>query len=185
MVSQHNAEDSDGESAERDESVSPAAASKNSVIADVSVDDSENDAVILEEADAEDKENLIGNVTSEPVVNAKTADVQIRTKGKPRITPAERRNLTERIQNAKTEDDIRTIQTEIRKYKRFEGRKNLRKAYKAKLRQIRHQDGTEKEITKYEEKFKKRMNKIINSDVYQDDSQYLNLKKLNDNSIFG
>lgn len=185
VVSQHNAEDSDCESAERDESVSPAAASKNSVIADVSVDDSENDAVILEEADAEDKENLIGNVTSEPVVNAKTADVQTRTKGKPRITPAERRNLTERIQNAKTEDDIRTIQTEIRKYKRFEGRKNLRKAYKAKLRQIRHQDGTEKEITKYEEKFKKRMNKIINSDVYQDDSQYLNLKKLNDNSIFG
>lgn len=107
------------------------------------------------------------------------------TKGKQEITPDVRMSLVQDIQNAKTEDDIKEIQRKIRQYKRFPGRKNLRRAYKAKLREIRHQDKAEAKAQKYEEKFNERMGKIMSSDIYKNDQNQLNLKKTKGNSIFG
>ena len=72
------------------------------------------------------------------------------TKGKQEITPDVRMSLVEDIQKAKEVDDIREIQRKIRQYKRFPGRKNLRRAYKAKLREIRHQDKPAAKAQKYE-----------------------------------
>ena len=107
------------------------------------------------------------------------------TKGKQEITPDVRMSLVEDIQKAKEVDDIREIQRKIRQYKRFPGRKNLRRAYKAKLREIRHQDKAEAKAQKYAEKFNERMDKIMSSDIYKNDQNQLNLKKLKGNSIFG
>ena len=107
------------------------------------------------------------------------------TKGKQEITPDVRMSLVEAIQSARTEDDIREIQRTIRQYKRFPGRKNLRRAYKAKLREIRHQDKAEAKAQKYAEKFNERMDKIMSSDIYKNDQNQLNLKKSKGNSIFG
>ena len=87
-------------------------------------------------------------------------------KEKREITPVERMELTEKIRKAKTRENIAEIQQEMRQYKVFQGRKNLRRAYKAKLRAIKHQDEP-----KYDEKFKKRMVKIENSKVYEQDSK--------------
>ena len=107
------------------------------------------------------------------------------TKGKQEITPDVRMSLVEDIQNAKEVSDIREIQRKIRQYKRFPGRKNLRRAYKAKLREIRHQDKAEAKAQKYAEKFNERMDKIMSSDIYKNDQNQLNLKKTKGNSIFG
>lgn len=107
------------------------------------------------------------------------------TKGKQEITPDVRMSLVEDIQNAKEVSDIREIQRKIRQYKRFPGRKNLRRAYKAKLREIRHQDKAEAKAQKYAEKFNERMDKIMSSDIYKNDQNQLNLKKSKGNSIFG
>ena len=107
------------------------------------------------------------------------------TKGKQEITPDVRMSLVEDIQKAKEVDDIREIQRKIRQYKRFPGRKNLRRAYKAKLREIRHQDKAAAKAQKYEYKFNERMNKIMSSDIYKNDQNQLNLKKSKGNSIFG
>ena len=107
------------------------------------------------------------------------------TKGKQEITPDVRMSLVEDIQNAKEVEDIRKIQRTIRQYKRFPGRKNLRRAYKAKLREIRHQDKAEAKAQKYAEKFNERMDKIMSSDIYKNDQNQLNLKKPKGNSIFG
>ena len=107
------------------------------------------------------------------------------TKGKQEITPDVRMSLVEDIQKAKEVEDIRKIQRTIRQYKRFPGRKNLRRAYKAKLREIRHQDKAEAKAKKYEYKFKERMEKIMSSDIYKNDQNQLNLKKTKGNSIFG
>lgn len=107
------------------------------------------------------------------------------TKGKQEITPDVRMSLVQDIQNAKEVSDIREIQRKIRQYKRFPGRKNLRRAYKAKLREIRHQDKAEAKAQKYAEKFNERMDKIMSSDIYKNDQNQLNLKKTKGNSIFG
>ena len=107
------------------------------------------------------------------------------TKGKQEITPDVRMSLVKDIQNAKEVDDIREIQRKIRQYKRFPGRKNLRRAYKAKLREIRHQDKAEAKAQKYADKFNERMDKIMSSDIYKNDQNQLNLKKTKGNSIFG
>lgn len=107
------------------------------------------------------------------------------TKGKQEITPDVRMSLVEDIQNAKEVSDIREIQRKIRQYKRFPGRKNLRRAYKAKLREIRHQDKAAAKAQKYEAKFNERMDKIMSSDIYKNDQNQLNLKKSKGNSIFG
>lgn len=107
------------------------------------------------------------------------------TKGKQEITPDVRMALVESIQKAKEVSDIREIQRTIRQYKRFPGRKNLRRAYKAKLREIRHQDKAEAKAQKYAEKFNERMDKIMSSDIYKNDQNQLNLKKQKGNSIFG
>lgn len=106
------------------------------------------------------------------------------TKGKQEITPDVRMSLVEDIQNAKEVSDIREIQRKIRQYKRFPGRKNLRRAYKAKLREIRHQDKAEAKAQKYAEKFNERMGKIMSSDIYKNDQNQLKLKKSKGNSIF-
>lgn len=106
------------------------------------------------------------------------------TKGKQEITPDVRMSLVEDIQKAKEVEDIRKIQRTIRQYKRFPGRKNLRRAYKAKLREIRHQDKAEAKANKYEEKFNERMGKIMSSDIYKNDQNQLKLKKSKGNSIF-
>ena len=107
------------------------------------------------------------------------------TKGKQEITPDVRMSLVEDIQKAKEVDDIREIQRKIRQYKRFPGRKNLRRAYKAKLREIRHQDKAAAKAQKYAEKFNERMGKIMSSDIYKNDQNQLKLKKSKGNSIFG
>lgn len=107
------------------------------------------------------------------------------TKGKQEITPDVRMALVESIQKAKEVSDIREIQRTIRQYKRFPGRKNLRRAYKAKLREIRHQDKAEAKAKKYEYKFNERMEKIMSSDIYKNDQNQLKLKKPKGNSIFG
>ena len=78
--------------------------------------------------------------------------------------------LTKKISDAKTIKDIAEIQQEMRQYKVFQGRKNLRRAYKAKLRAIKHQDEPQK-VEKYNDKFDKRMKKIENSKVYEQDSK--------------
>ena len=106
------------------------------------------------------------------------------TKGKQEITPDVRMSLVEDIQKAKEVSDIREIQRKIRQYKRFPGRKNLRRAYKAKLREIRHQDKAEAKAQKYAEKFNERMGKIMSSDIYKNDQNQLKLKKSKGNSIF-
>ena len=107
------------------------------------------------------------------------------TKGKQEITPDVRMSLVEDIQKAKEVSDIRKIQRTIRQYKRFPGRKNLRRAYKAKLREIRHQDKAEAKAQKYADKFNERMDKIMSSDIYKNDQNQLKLKKTKGNSIFG
>ena len=94
-------------------------------------------------------------------------------KEKREITPVERMDLTESIRKAKNREDIAKIQQEMRKYKVFQGRKNLRRAYKAKLRAIKHQDEPQK-VEKYNEKFKKRMEKIEDSKVYKNDNDQIN-----------
>ena len=92
-------------------------------------------------------------------------------KEKQDINPAERMELTKMINDAKSENDIAEIQQEMRKYKVFPGRKNLRRAYKAKLRAIKHQG--ESNAKKYDEKFDKRMDKIKNSKVYKNDNDQI------------
>lgn len=92
-------------------------------------------------------------------------------KEKREITPPERMALTEKISKAKTRKEIAEIQQEMRQYKVFPGRKNLRRAYKAKLRAITH-DG--EQAKKYNEKFNKRMEKIENSNVYKNDKDQIN-----------
>ena len=96
---------------------------------------------------------------------------QPQPKAKREITPMERMELTESIRNARDRKDIEKIQKEMRKYKVFPGRKNLRRAYKAKLRAITH-DG--EQAKKYDGKFKKRMVKIENSNVYKNDKDQIN-----------
>lgn len=94
-------------------------------------------------------------------------------KEKQEITPVERMELTKSIRNAQNKDDIAKIQREMRKYKVFPGRKNLRRAYKAKLRAIKHQDEPQK-VEKYNKKFEKRMDKIEDSKVYKNDEDQIN-----------
>ncbi len=94
-------------------------------------------------------------------------------KEKREITPVERMELTKKIRNAKKREDIAEIQQEMRQYKVFPGRKNLRRAYKAKLRAIKYQDEPQK-VEKYNEKFEKRMEKIENSKVYKNDKDQIN-----------
>ena len=102
-----------------------------------------------------------------------TTPQETQPKEKREITPVERMELTESIRKAKTRKDIAEIQQEMRQYKVFPGRKNLRRAYKAKLRAIKHQDEPQK-VEKYNEKFKKRMEKIENSKVYENDKDQIN-----------
>ena len=97
-------------------------------------------------------------------------------KEKQEITPVERMDLTKKIKDAKNIEDIVEIQREMRQYKVFPGRKNLRRAYKAKLRAIKHQD--ESNADKYNIKFQNRMDKIKESDVYKNDQQTIQQKKL-------
>ena len=88
--------------------------------------------------------------------------------------------LTQKIRKATDRKDIEEIQKEMRQYKVFPGRKNLRRAYKAKLRAIKHQDEPQK-VGKYNKKFEKRMDKIENSKVYKNDEDQIyreNSKKM-------
>ncbi len=101
-------------------------------------------------------------------------------KEKQEITPVERMELTQKIRKATDRKDIEEIQKEMRQYKVFPGRKNLRRAYKAKLRAIKHQDEPQK-VGKYNKKFEKRMDKIENSKVYKNDEDQIyreNSKKM-------
>ena len=102
-----------------------------------------------------------------------TTPQETQSKEKREITPVERMELTKKIRNAKKIEDIAEIQQEMRQYKVFQGRKNLRRAYKAKLRAIKHQDEPQK-VEKYNEKFEKRMEKIENSKVYENDKDQIN-----------
>ena len=102
-----------------------------------------------------------------------TTPQETQRKEKREITPVERMDLTEKIRKAKTRKDIEKIQQEMRQYKVFPGRKNLRRAYKAKLRAIKHQDEPQK-VEKYNKKFEKRMDKIENSKVYENDKDQIN-----------
>ena len=98
-----------------------------------------------------------------------TTPQETQRKEKRDITPVERMDLTQSIRNARDRKDIEKIQQEMRQYKVFPGRKNLRRAYKAKLRAIKHQG--EPNAKKYDDKFKKRMEKIEDSKVYEQDTK--------------
>ena len=98
-----------------------------------------------------------------------TTPQETQRKEKREITPMERMALTESIRKARDRKDIEKIQQEMRQYKVFPGRKNLRRAYKAKLRAIKHQG--EPNAQKYDDKFNKRMEKIENSKVYEQDTK--------------
>lgn len=92
------------------------------------------------------------------------------------ITPQERMKITEHIQQAQTEADIALIQGELRSFKRFNGRKNLRRALKAKLRSIQNADMSNTSVNeneKYQRKYEKRMDKIEDSKVYQEDLEFI------------
>ncbi len=80
------------------------------------------------------------------------------------ITPLERMEITKHIDQAKNEEDIRLIQEEMRSFKKFEGRRNLRRALRAKRRLIKNPDSERRE-----NRYEKRMEKIENSKVYQED----------------
>ena len=102
-----------------------------------------------------------------------TTPQETQPKEKREITPVERMELTESIRKARDREDIEKIQQKMRQYKVFPGRKNLRRAYKAKLRAIKHQDEPQK-VEKYNKKFEKRMDKIENSKVYKNDKDQIN-----------
>ncbi|MCD8377838.1 MAG: hypothetical protein LUB59_03525 [Candidatus Gastranaerophilales bacterium] len=78
------------------------------------------------------------------------------------ITPAQRMILTKQIEQAQTLDDIALIYSEMRSFKVFNGRKNLRKALKQKRKLIeaRVANDNESKIEKRGEKLEKRMNKV-------------------------
>ena len=92
-------------------------------------------------------------------------------KEKREITPVERMDLTEKIRRAKTRKDIAEIQQEMRQYKVFQGRKNLRRAYKAKLRVIKHQG--EPNAQKYDDKFNKRMEKVSDDNIKVNNAEFM------------
>ena len=87
------------------------------------------------------------------------------------ITPVERMDLTESIRRAKTREDIAKIQQKMRQYKVFPGRKNLRRAYKAKLRVIKHQG--EPNAQKYDDKFNKRMEKVSDDNIKVNNAEFM------------
>lgn len=80
------------------------------------------------------------------------------------IQSHERMTITQHIDQAKNEEDIRLIQEEMRSFKKFEGRRNLRRALRAKRRLIKNPDSERRE-----NRYEKRMDKIENSKVYQED----------------
>ena len=71
------------------------------------------------------------------------------------ITPPERKEITDHINEAKNKEDIKLIQKEIRSFKRFPGRKNLRRALRAKRRALRKPDSERRQ-----NKLEKRMEKV-------------------------
>ena len=104
---------------------------------------------------------------------------QPQRKEKREITPMERMELTESIRNARDRKDIEKIQKEMRKYKVFPGRKNLRRAYKAKLRAIKHQD--EPNVQKYNEKFNKRMEKVSDDNIKVNNAEFMKQVSIDEN----
>ena len=104
---------------------------------------------------------------------------QPQRKEKREITPMERMELTESIRNARDRKDIEKIQQEMRQYKVFPGRKNLRRAYKAKLRAIKHQD--EPNVQKYNEKFNKRMEKVSDDNIKVNNAEFMKQVSIDEN----
>ncbi len=104
---------------------------------------------------------------------------QPQRKEKREITPMERMELTESIRNARDRKDIEKIQQEMRQYKVFPGRKNLRRAYKAKLRAIKHQD--EPNAQKYNEKFNKRMEKVSDDNIKVNNAEFMKQVSIDEN----
>ena len=104
---------------------------------------------------------------------------QPQRKEKREITPVERMELTESIRNARDRKDIEKIQQEMRQYKVFPGRKNLRRAYKAKLRAIKHQD--EPNVQKYNEKFNKRMEKVSDDNIKVNNAEFMKQVSIDEN----
>ena len=80
------------------------------------------------------------------------------------IQSHERMTITQHIEQAKNEEDIKLIQEEMRSFKKFEGRRNLRRALRAKRKLLK-----KPESERRENKYEKRMEKIENSKVYQQD----------------
>ncbi len=82
------------------------------------------------------------------------------------ITPAERMLITQQIERAQTIEDIALIYTELRSFKKFEGRKNLLKAIKQKRKSI------EGKKNNYYERY----GKIQDSKVYREDAATIKAK---------
>ena len=80
------------------------------------------------------------------------------------IQSHERMTITQHIEQAKNEEDIKLIQEEMRSFKKFEGRRNLRRALRAKRKLLK-----KPESERRENRYEKRMEKIENSKVYQQD----------------
>ena len=72
--------------------------------------------------------------------------------------------ITRQIEQAKNEEDLKLIQKEMRSFKVFKGRKNLRRALKAKRKMFKNPESERRQ-----EKYEKRMDKIENSKVFQED----------------
>ena len=95
---------------------------------------------------------------------------EVKPEGKPEDKPKEKREITSRerleltqdINEAKTQEDIEKIYDELRTFKRFPGRKNIRKALRAKRRLFKAQEKqrSERVIERREEKYNKRIDKV-------------------------
>ena len=108
----------------------------------------------------EEKTRVKPTIKESDLVDGKDSE----TGKKREITPIERMEITRQIEQAKNEEDLKLIQKEMRSFKKFEGRRNLRRALKAKRKMFKNPESERRQ-----EKYEKRMDKIENSKVFQED----------------
>ena len=114
----------------------------------------------VDETPQEEKTRVKPTIKEIDLVNGKDSE----TGKKREITPIERMEITRQIEQAKNEEDLKLIQKEMRSFKVFKGRKNLRRALKAKRKMFKNPESERRQ-----EKYEKRMDKIENSKVFQED----------------
>ena len=102
-----------------------------------------------------------------PTIKDPVGGIDPVTGEKREIAPHERMQITEHINEAKNMEDVKLIQKEIRSFKKFPGRKNLRKALRAKRRLLKAQEKnrSERVIERRENKLEKRMDKVEKDNI--------------------